>query len=127
MAGFETKEDMAKVITLWIEKMKADPSIARRCKGVNVTMGYEITDLDFAFHTDFIDGVVDGGLGEADPPSKVFLEMESATFDGMMTGEVDAASAAMSGEMSFSGDMSAAMGLQALQEDLTRMYLEARE
>jgi putative sterol carrier protein len=47
----------------------------------------------------------------------------STTFDGMMTGEVDGASAAMSGDMSFSGDMSAAMGLQALQEDMMRLWL----
>ncbi len=56
----------------------------------------------------------------------VFLEMDSEVFDGMFTGEVDGASAAMSGAMTFSGDMSAAMGLQVLQDDMGRVYLASK-
>jgi len=89
-------------------------------------MQFEIPDLDFLFYTSFVDGKVTAGVGEADPEAMVVLEMDSETFDGMMTGEIDGASAAMSGDMTFSGDMSAAMGLQALQDDLSRIYLEAK-
>jgi hypothetical protein len=32
----------------------------------------------------------------------------------------------MSGDLTFSGDMSAAMGLQALQEDMGRLYKQAK-
>jgi len=38
-----------------------------------------------------MDGKVTGGLGPMDPKAMVDLEMSSATFDGMMTGEVDGA------------------------------------
>jgi putative sterol carrier protein len=44
----------------------------------------------------------------------------------MMTGEVDAASAAMNGTLSFSGDMSAAMGLQVMYDDMGKLYQQAR-
>lgn len=56
----------------------------------------------------------------------MILEMSRNAFNGFMSVDVDCTSAAMSGELTFSGDISAAMGLQALQEDLTRMYQEAR-
>ena len=126
MAGFSSKEDMQVVIQRFIDNMSKDESILKRSKGLKVTMGFDIPDVGLNFHTDFLDGVVSGGIGEANPPSMVFLEMDSETFDGMFTGEIDGASAAMSGAISFSGDMSAAMGLQVLQEDMGRVYLASK-
>ena len=125
MAGYETPEEMQKVIQKWIDIMKEDAEISKKCEGISCSMQYEMTDIDFIFYTNFMDGKVDGGIGPAEPEAMVVLEMSSATFDGMMTGEVDGASAAMSGEMTFSGDVNAAMGLQALQEDLQRLYEQA--
>lgn len=125
MAGFETKEAMQPIVEKWIALMEKDAEVAKKCQGINCSMQYEINDLDFTFYTNFMDGKVSGGIGKDDPEAMVLLEMSSETFNGLMTGEVDGASAAMSGELTFSGDMSAAMGLQALQDDLTRLYLEA--
>jgi putative sterol carrier protein len=127
MSGYTDVEQFSKVVEAWIEKLKNDDEVAKRCQGINCTMGFEIYDPDLQFHMEFQDGDVTGGLGEADPPSQVFLEMSSETLDGMMTGEIDGASAAMSGQMSISGDMSAAMGLQALSDDMNRLYVEAKD
>jgi putative sterol carrier protein len=126
MAGYSSKEEMEAVVKRFIEKMSKDEEIIKLSKGLKVTLGFEIPDVNLTFHTDFLDGVVSGGIGEADPPSMVTLEMDSEIFDGMFTGEIDGASAAMSGSMSFSGDMSAAMGLQVLQEDMGRVYLASK-
>ena len=127
MAGFDSKEEMQKVIDKWVQLLENDEETAKKCEGLNCTMQFEMTDLDLVFYTNFVDGKVTAGVGEDDPEAMVFLEMDSETFDGMMTGEIDGASAAMSGDMTFSGDMSAAMGLQALQDDLSRMYLKAKQ
>jgi putative sterol carrier protein len=127
MAGYQTKEEMAAVIERFIQKMTTDEALSKRCKGINVTMGYDIPDVGLSFYTNFNDGAVTGGLGESDPPSMVFLEMDSEIFDGMLTGEVDAASAAMNGSLSFSGYMSAALGLQALNDDMSRIYIAAKQ
>jgi putative sterol carrier protein len=126
MAGYTDTELFAKVVQTWINKLAADEDIAKRCKGIKCNMAFEIFDPDLNFYIDFQDGEVSGGAGES-PTSMVFLEMSSETLDGMMTGEIDGASAAMSGEMSFSGDMGAAMGLQALSDDMGRLYLEAKK
>ena len=127
MAGYSSKEEMEAVVKRFIENMCKDEAITNRSKGLKVSMGFEIPDMSLSFHTEFMDGVVSGGIGEADPPSMVFLEMDSETFDGMFTGEIDGASAAMSGAMTFSGDMSSAMGLQVLQEDMGRVYLASKK
>jgi putative sterol carrier protein len=123
MSGFTTVEEMKPIVAKWIDMMTKDSAISEKCKGINCSMQFIISDPDLTFYTGFMDGKVSGGLGPMDPKAMVDLEMSSATFDGMMTGEVDGASAAMSGDLSFSGDMSAAMGLQALQEDMNRLYL----
>ena len=90
-------------------------------------MGFEIYDPDLSFYMRFNDGNVGGGLGEDDPPSMVFLEMSSETLDGMMLGEIDGASAAMSGQMTISGDIRAAMGLQAVGDVMNTLYAEAKK
>lgn len=126
MADFSTAEEMKPVIAKWLDLMSKDSELAAKCKGINVSMQFIITEPEVTFYTSFMDGKVKGGLEPMEPKAMVDLEMNSATFDGMMTGEVDGASAAMSGDMSFSGDMSAAMGLQALQEDMTRLYLQSK-
>lgn len=126
MADFSTAEEMKPVIAKWLDLMSKDSELAAKCKGINVSMQFIITEPEVTFYTSFMDGKVKGGLEAMEPKAMVDLEMNSATFDGMMTGEVDGASAAMSGDMSFSGDMSAAMGLQALQEDMTRLYLQSK-
>jgi alkyl sulfatase BDS1-like metallo-beta-lactamase superfamily hydrolase len=127
MPGYTDLKQFEAVIDCFVERIKTDEELARLCKGIKCTMGFDIYDPDLSFHLEFLDGVVSGGVGQADPPSQVYLEMSSETLDGMMTGEIDAASAAMSGEMSFSGDMSAAMGLQALGDDMYRVYQEAKK
>jgi putative sterol carrier protein len=127
MSGYTDVEKMKKVVDLWIQKMIASEEVSKRCTGIDVTMGFEIYDPDLSFYMQFKDGTVGGGLGEDDPPSMVFLEMSSETLDGMMLGEIDGASAAMSGQMTISGDMGAAMGLQAVGDVMNILYEEAKK
>ncbi len=89
-------------------------------------MEFEIEDLDLLFYVHFQDGQFSGGLGKPPAEAMVELSMASEVFDGMFSGELDATTAAMSGDLAFSGDVSAAMGLQTLQEDMNRLYLAAR-
>jgi putative sterol carrier protein len=52
--------------------------------------------------------------------------MDSDIFDGMFTGQVNAAKAAMKGDLAFSGNVAAAMRLQSLMDDFKRIYLQAK-
>ncbi len=127
MAGYESSAAMERVISRWLDLLKEDEAVKEGCKGYDVSVDFEMEDLDSLFHIHFLDGVFSGGLGKFPGEAMVELSMSSEVFDGMFSGELDATSAAMSGELAFSGDVAAAMGLQSLQEDLNRVYLVARE
>jgi putative sterol carrier protein len=127
MADISEREIMEKIVTQWIELMAASDEASQRCEGIKVRMGFDIYEPDLSFYMNFEDGDVSGGIGESDPPSMVFLEMSGETLDGMMLGDIDGASAAMSGQMSISGDMGAAMGLQAMGDVMNDLYKEAKE
>src|SRR5882762_4455469 len=114
MSRFATREQMAPVIASWIDGIASDSEISRLSQNLDTTIQYVMTDLKFEFHTDFVKGAAGGGLDKADPPSKVHLETTSDVFDEMMRGRLDGAMAAMSGQLSFSGDMGAAMSLEIL-------------
>ena len=126
MTVYETAEEMEKVVTRWLEMIADDRPIAEGCAGYDVSVEFEIEDLDLFFYTHFNDGSFSGGIGNFPGESMVELCMSSEVFDGMFSGELDATTAAMSGDLAFAGDVSAAMGLQSLQEDLNRLYLVAR-
>ena len=52
--------------------------------------------------------------------------MSADVLDGMFTGRINAARAAMSGKLTFDGDTRLAMNIQRIQKDLTRLYRLAR-
>ncbi len=53
--------------------------------------------------------------------------MKAHTLDSIFTGRIKGMSAAMSGDLSFSGDTAKAMTFQSLQDGMIRLYSEARE
>lgn len=126
MASYESAEEMAKVIEGWLELIAQDPAVADGSRGYDVSVEFEIEDLDLFFYTHFDDGRFTGGVGAFPDEAMVELCLSSEVFDGMFSGELDATTAAMSGDLAFAGDVSAAMGLQSLQEDLNRLYVVAR-
>jgi putative sterol carrier protein len=126
MAGYESAGDMEEVIARWLGLIPSDQAIKEGCEGYDVSVEFEVEDLDFFFYIHFQDGDFSGGIGEFPGEAMVELCMSSEVFDGMFSGELDATTAAMSGDLAFAGDVSAAMGLQVLQEDLNRLYLAAR-
>jgi putative sterol carrier protein len=126
MTEYESGEEMEEVIARWMELLRDDEAVKEGCEGYDVSVVFEMEDLDLFFYVHFQGGQFSGGVGEFLGEAMVELSMSSEVFDGMFSGELDATSAALSGELAFSGDVSAAMGLQSLQDDMNRIYLAAR-
>ncbi|HEX7541686.1 MAG TPA: class II aldolase/adducin family protein, partial [Anaerolineales bacterium] len=57
----------------------------------------------------------------------VKLKMSAEILDGMFTGRVNATKAATSGKLSFSGDTGKAMAFIRIQNNMSRLYSEARQ
>ena len=125
MPTFETAEEMQDILHAMAELIQADAALLQASKGKNLTISYEFPDLDVFFYTNFLDGSVEAGLDEWED-ADIQLTMDSDIFDGMFTGRVNAAKAAMKGELAFSGNVASAMRLQGLMDDFKRLYLQAK-
>ncbi|MGQ9492445.1 MAG: SCP2 sterol-binding domain-containing protein [Anaerolineae bacterium] len=125
MPAFQTPEELKQILARMAELMQSDAALIQASKGKNLTISYEFPDMDVFFYNRFMDGKVEAGLGELEE-SDMQLTMDSEIFDGMFTGKVNAAKAAMKGDLAFSGNVAAAMRLQSLLDDFKRIYLQAR-
>ena len=125
MPAFQTQEELKQVLVKMAELMQSDEALIQASKGKSLSISYEFPDLEVFFYTNFLDGKVEAGVGELEE-SDMQLTMDSEVFDGLFTGKVNAAKAAMKGDLAFSGNVAAAMRLQSLMDDFKRIYLQAR-
>ncbi|MBM4431767.1 MAG: SCP2 sterol-binding domain-containing protein, partial [Chloroflexi bacterium] len=107
------------------ELLQADAALLQASKDKRLLISYEFPDLEVFFYTNFLNGRIEAGLGELED-SDIQLTMNSDVFDGMFTGKVNAAKAAVKGDLAFSGNVAAAMRLQGLMDDFKRLYLQAK-
>ena len=126
MSTFSNKQELQVIIERFIASTVSDAAVADLCKDINATLSFMITDFDFNFYLNFEEGNIGGGIGDANPPSMVVLEMDGEILDGILSGEIDPTGAAMSGQMTFSGDMGAAMSLLTMNQELNRIFLESK-
>lgn len=122
-----SETEMEHVLRAFIDRAVSDPALRDFAAGREVTTHYVLSDRDLEFYVGFHDGEVTGELGPPPSPAEVQLKMEADVLDGMFTGRINAARAAMSGKLSFDGDTKLALGVQRIQKDLTRLYKLARE
>ena len=85
-----------------------------------------MSDLGLEFFIGFRDGRVLAGRGAPSEPAQVRLKAKGETLDAILTGRLNGNKAAMTGKLSFSGDVRLAMGMQRVQKDFVRLYSAAR-
>ena len=73
-----------------------------------------ITDIDYKYWVKMGDGAVDYGEGEGDDPS-VTMSAAGATWAGIGSGEIDATSAYMSGDLVIDGNLQDAIAFGEIQ------------
>ncbi|MFW9969194.1 MAG: SCP2 sterol-binding domain-containing protein [Candidatus Odinarchaeota archaeon] len=69
-----------------------------------IIVQFEYTDFDYKYWVKLGEGSVDYGEGEADEPS-VTMRATGATWAGLGSGEIDATSAYMSGDLQIDGNL----------------------
>ncbi|MDH7487823.1 MAG: ketol-acid reductoisomerase [Anaerolineae bacterium] len=118
---------METVLRRFLARAAGDPALRAFSRGRQLTTHYVLKDVGLEFTMRFQDGSVAAGLGPPDGPAEVRLETTGEVLDGMFTGRINALRAAMSGQLSFSGEARLAMSVQQVQDDLCRLYRAARE
>lgn len=120
-------EEMREILPRFVDQATGDVALEAFASGRDVTTHYVLTDVDLEFYLRFREGEVSGAMGAPPTPAEVELRTTAEILDGMFTGRVNAARAAMSGRISFEGDTRLAMSVQRVQKDLSRLYRQARE
>jgi putative sterol carrier protein len=122
-----TKEQMEAVLEMFLAQAAGDPELQAFSQGKMFATHYVLGDPDLEFFMSFEDGQVSAGLGAPASPAEVRLSTRAEVLDGMMTGRINAMRAAMTGQLSFSGDAKLAISVQQIQDDLKRLYRQARQ
>ena len=115
------------IVRRFCEKAVADPALREFATRRRVMTHYTMTDVGLEFYIGFQDGEVVAGLGAPPTPAEVRMKATAEVLDSILTGRLSGQKAAMSGKLSFSGDVRTAMGVQRVQGDLIRLYTAARE
>ncbi|WP_188112841.1 NAD(P)-dependent oxidoreductase [Mycobacterium simiae] len=123
----EVREGMRRILQGFVERIARDAALGAFAAGKSVTLHFTLTDVDLAFVLQLHDDMITAYLGNPSEAADVELRMRATILDGMFTGRVNPLQAAMGGRLSFSGDTAKAMTLQNMQNDLARLYQEARE
>ena len=124
VAGFRTRVE--KVLRAFCDGMASDGALLAVATDKDVTLRFTVTDLGLRFFIRLRGGAVATGLGDPDGKRDVDLKMRAAVLDGMFTGTLNPMQAATTGKISFSGETMKAMTIQALQDDMSRLYKDAR-
>lgn len=122
-----TAQTMAGIVADFVERIATSGALDRFAPGRDVTLHFNLSDLNEAFWLRVREGAVTAGRGAPDAEAEVQLRLSADVFDGMFTNRLNPMQAAMEGRISFSGDTAKAMSLQEFQGDLSNLYQQARE
>ncbi len=123
----DSRSQMEKVLLGFIARAIIDPALIAFSAKKKIINHFTVNDLALEFYLSYQDGVVSGGVSAPPSPAEVRMKANAEIFDGIFTGRINGNKAAMSGKLSFSGDVRLAMGLQRVQKDLIRLYTASRE
>jgi L-ribulose-5-phosphate 4-epimerase len=122
----EVRAQMEQLLELFTRGVNRDEKILSFSEGRQVTVRYDLIDVNLSFYTSFDNGTVRCDVGDPPEKAQVTLKMKADTLDKLFTGRENGPKAAMSGKLSFTGDTIKAMSLQRIQKDFNRIYADAR-
>lgn len=126
MTAYTSQTTMEAALARMCELMQNDAAFREGTKKAHLSVSFEITDIDFVYLLAFDQGTVTGKPSAAPDEADVELSMSSDAFDRMFSGALIPMQAALTGELAFSGDVAAAMGLQGLLPRMISAYKAAK-
>ncbi|HOO26631.1 MAG TPA: NAD(P)-dependent oxidoreductase, partial [Clostridiales bacterium] len=116
------------LIDSFLKKLSADEEVSEKTKNKDISFQITFKDNEESCYMYFNKGNVAAALGLfPQGEAEVNLRMPMEIFDGMMRGTVNGANAAMTGKMSFTGNVRKAMSMQSILKLMMNSYAEAIE
>lgn len=125
--NLKVRSHMQLVLEDFFSRMSADANIQSFAKDKDLTVSYQLLDIDLGFFMCFENGAVTARVGKPPKSPLVTLKMNAEILDKLFTGATSGPRLAMSGKLSFFGDTLKAMSIGRLQKDMNRLYSEARD
>ena len=120
-------EQMEEVLGRFLARAADDAALQAYARGRRMTTHYRLRDVGLEFYLRFDEGQVSAGLGAPPAPAEIVLKTEAGVLDGMLTGRLNAMRAFLGGKLTFEGEGKLAITVQQIQDDLQRLYSQARE
>ncbi|MCL5734558.1 MAG: FGGY family carbohydrate kinase, partial [Actinobacteria bacterium] len=120
------KEQMERVLQSFVSSLGDDEALTRFAANNTVSSHYFVNDFGLEFHFRFREGRVTAGMGMPPEPVDVRMKARAENLDSILTGRLNGNKAALTGRLSFTGDLRLAMSMQKIQGDLVRLYSAAR-
>jgi len=113
------------LIKEFLSVMSQDEQVKAKTSSKEISFQITFKDNEESCYLNFNKGEIDADLGTYPPGASVNLRMPIEIFDGMMMGTVNGAKAAMTGQMSFTGDVRKAMSMQSILNLMMSSYQAA--
>jgi putative sterol carrier protein len=110
----------------FLASLANDAALDEFARKHRLSLHYFITDKALDFYMAFEESGVKAGFGAPPAEPDLVLKMEAATFEGIMSGQLNGTMAFMSGKIKLQGDMAKALALQTTIKDMVRLYTQAR-
>lgn len=114
------------LIKEFLAVLSQDEEVKAKTAGKDISFQITFKDNEESCYMYFNKGVVDAALGQfRGGEAEVNLRMPMEIFDGMMRGTINGANAAMTGKMSFTGNVRKAMSMQSILKLMMGAYEQA--
>ena len=113
------------LIKEFLALMSQDAEVKAKTASKDIAFQITFKENEESCYLYFNKGEIDAALGEYPGEAEVNLRMPIEIFDGMMLGTVNGAKAAMTGQMSFTGNVRKAMSMQSILNLMMGSYQEA--
>ncbi|NLP48818.1 MAG: hypothetical protein GX345_07765 [Clostridiales bacterium] len=115
-----------RLIEVFLNKLSSDKQVRDKTKSKDISFQITFRDNEQSCYMYFNKGDIDAALGLfPGGDAEVNLRMPIEIFDGMMRGTVNGANAAMTGKMSFTGNVRKAMSMQSILKLMMNSYTAA--
>jgi ketol-acid reductoisomerase len=119
--------EIEEVLRRFLDLAERDPVLQQFGREREMSTHYVLHEPELEFYMRFGDGELVAGLGPPTSAAEVRLETKAEVLDGMFTGRINAMRAAMTGRLTFGGEAKLAITIQKIQDDVCRLYQEARQ
>ena len=113
------------LIAAFLENLSNNGEVKEKTSGKDISFQITFKDNEESCYMYFNKGAIEAGLGTFPPGAEVNLRMPIEIFDGMMLGSINGANAAMTGKMSFTGNVRKAMSMQSILKLMMSSYQAA--